>query len=181
MLTNTGSNLASGLFILVQLTASSGSIEHSAYIFDNGTLSATSRGSHSHAPVGSRPAGNVIGFVHTHPVPAAVLAPPSANDYGVSFPQYPTQLVAEMGGRIWALFSGGYSTLLGTFNASGHFFATNAASDGFVYQVVSGDTLRLEAHDQANADEQAGRDRQSAAMRRIAEQRRLEAERRLRR
>jgi hypothetical protein len=58
---------------------------------------------------------------------------------------YPVHLVVEMGGRVWALFNGRYSSLLGTLIPPGYFIMLNDPSTEFVYLVVSQDILRMEA------------------------------------
>lgn len=180
MLTGGTSSLRASLLNLMRLTASRGGLEHAAFIFRNGTLGPVNVGTIGGVDGTVRPVGDVVGFVHTHPVPPGVLAPPSAGDFDEDFGPTPIQLVVEMGGRVWELFEGRYSSLLGTINALGHFFPVNAPSNGFVYRVVDMSTVGMEAHDRARAQYQAGQDRAAAAMRQLAEQRRLEAERRSR-
>jgi len=176
MLRSHGSLLSAGLIGIIQQTSSLNGIEHSAFILNDGQVTSISRGTGSHAPVGTPPAGNVIGFVHTHPTPAAVLAPPSANDYCIRFQQYPTQLVAEMGGRIWQLFEFKYSSLLGAFNPSREFVELTDSSTSLVYRVVDADTLAMESLERERDQVRNMQNRQAEAMRRLAEQRQREAE-----
>ena len=171
-----GGPLGASMHHLKQLTTDNRATEFSAYTFRAGNISQPQQGTTRHAPTGTPPLGDINGFVHTHPVPDAIIAPPSANDYIVDFGRYPIQLVVEMGGRVWQLFSGGYSSLLGALNASGQFAPANAASNRLVYFVVSADTLRMEALDNENAAQRARGDRQQQLMRALAERRQHEAE-----
>jgi hypothetical protein len=171
-----GGSLGRSMQYLKQLTVDNRATEFSAYIFRTGDISHPQQGTTRHAPTGTAPPGDINGFVHTHPVPDAIIAPPSANDYIVDFSRYPIQLVVEMGGRIWQLFSGGYSSLLGALSACGRFAPTNAESNRLVYFVVSADTLRMEALDNENAAQRARGDQQQQRMREIAERRQREAE-----
>ena len=152
---------------IIQRTRSAGGIEHSAYILANGSFAGRQSGSGFHAPVGQRPSGSIVGFLHTHPVSAQNLAPPSANDFCLPFGNLPIQLVAEMGGRIWELFEYGYSSLLGTFDSNSLFTPlTNTVSAGLVYRVVSTDQLRMEAYEEENRRQQ---DRATEFQRRMRE------------
>lgn len=147
MLATTQHPLSASLLDAIDRTRTTGGLEHSAYILESGAFTVLQSGSRFHAPMGQLPAGNVIGFMHTHPVSAQNLAPPSANDFGSAFTTLRIQLVAELGGRIWELFEGGYSSLLGQFDSNRQFVPlTNSPSAGLVYQVVSSDQLRMEAY-----------------------------------
>lgn len=176
MLTRSGSRLASGLRRLIQTTSESGGLEYSGYIRSDGRITDVAEGDRNYAPGSQPPAGDVIGYVHTHGVPATVLAPPSAGDYNTSFQRCPIQLVAEMGGRIWAVFSGGLSSLLGRLNQRGQFNTLIDPSTRFAYRVYSADALRMEALDRERARAQAGQDRMTDVRGRIAAQRHQEAE-----
>lgn len=153
-LSNPVSSLLRGLAQVMQSSVTAGAIELSAFVLRSDRnqleIGATSTGSATHAPVGVPPSG-AIGFVHTHPVSEALLAPPSANDFGISFSQYPFQFVVETCGRLWMLFDsndaaqrGRFTTLLGRIRQPARFEAVSDASTNFVYGVVSSDTLRME-------------------------------------
>ncbi len=169
MIAQTPSPLRVSLLNAIQQTRSQGGIEHSAYIFQGGEFSPLQAGTAAHAPVGQRPQGQVIGFMHTHPVSSQNLAPPSANDFGIPFGDLAIQLVAEMGGRLWLLFPGGYSNLLGRFAENQRFTPLDSSpSAHFVYLVVSSDQLRLEAYQE---ESQRQRDRAAEFERRMREAR----------
>jgi hypothetical protein len=176
----TTSPLAGNLARLSQLTASTGRIEHAAYIGSDGSLVGVVSGSQDHAPRGPAPLGDLVGFIHTHPVPSGVMAPPSADDYDASsFQRLPIQLVTEMGGRVWGLFfsgGAGYCSLLGVLGSTGVFQPVTDESTSLVYQTVSEDQIHMEQFDGEHNREAAARQRQMDAMRALAEQRRREAE-----
>lgn len=143
------SPLNTGLLDLIQRTDMTRGLEHSAYILGDGNLTHIRQGTASHAPSGDAPPGNIIGFIHTHPVPAQILAPPSANDFGLDFRRLQIQLVAEMAGRVWQLFAGRYSSFIGYFNTvNRQFFPLSTdASANYVYEVISDDQLRMEGYE----------------------------------
>ncbi|MGH9810317.1 MAG: hypothetical protein ACRD9W_24230 [Terriglobia bacterium] len=176
----TTSPLAGNLARLNQVTSTSGRLEHAAYIAGDGSLMGVVSGSQDHAPRGPAPLGNLVGFVHTHPVPNGVMAPPSADDYDASsFQRLPIQLVAEMGGRVWGLFfsgGAGYCSLLGMLALAGMFQPVTDASTNLVYQTVSEDQIHMEQFQGDEDREAAARQRQMDAMRALADQRRREAE-----
>lgn len=167
--------LATDLAGLIQLTISAGRREHAAYFRPDGTVVGTLMGEPDSAQMPPRPAGELVGFVHTHPVPDTVLAPPSANDYDIPFAANPIQLVAEMGGRVWQVFQGGYCALLGSLAGTTFRRLTDPSADQ-VYLTVSGDSLRMEAFEAERQREREGAERRERAMRELAEQRRRDAE-----
>ncbi len=143
----TAGPLVSGLAEIGRRTRVPPNFEFSGYISGNGTIpriySIRDRGS---APVPPVPVGPVIGYVHSHPTPAALFAPPSADDYTVlSFAAFPIQLVLEMDGRTWGLFDGRLSTWLGTIISTGVFQPqTHGPTNQRVYRVISEDQIRME-------------------------------------
>lgn len=155
------------LLNLIQRTQNTHGLEHSAYILRDGNLTQIRQGTASHAPIGDAPPGDVIGFIHTHPVPAQILAPPSANDFGLNFGRLEIQIVAEMEGRVWQLFSGGYSSLIGYFNvANQQFFSLSTdASANYVYGVISDDQLRMEDYEAERAQQRHRMEENAARLR----------------
>ncbi len=181
MLSRSGSPLSVGLAALMQSTAAGG-IEFSAYLLRDDPTSLrvgpSGRGTTTHAPQGAPPPG-AIGFVHTHPVSEMLLAPPSANDFGTPFQQYPYQFVVETCGRVWQLFDGRYSSLLGRLRSPPQFVALTDPSTSLVYAVVSSDTLRTERMmaDLPSARRNTVDPRQQLALQRMAERERRARER----
>lgn len=139
--------LVSGLAEIASRTREPPNYEFSGYIFDDGRIprvySDQDRGA---APVPPIPPGAVIGYVHSHPTPAALFAPPSADDFTVlAFDTYPIQLAMEMSGRTWGLFDGRLCAWLGTIGRDGVFHAQrHAQTNQRVYRVISHDQLLLE-------------------------------------
>ena len=161
---------------IADLISRSERLEHSAWILSDGLLANVTQGDIHGVYASRRPAQNVIGFVHTHPVVDAILAPPSGGDFTlIDFSFNPIQLVAERGGRIWMVFQGGWCSLIGRMS-NGAFTASADPSASFVYRIMSSDAYRLE---EFHEDEQAARDRRARGaqmQRELAERRRRAAE-----
>lgn len=182
-----GNRLLDGLARIMQSTVTAGGIEMSAFVLRSPRneleIGPASSGTATHAPVGVAPVG-AVGFVHTHPVAEILLAPPSANDFDVSFARYPYQFVVETCGRLWLLFDsndaaqgrGRFTALLGRIRLPLTFDPVRDNSVDFVYGVVSSDTLRTE---RAMADLPSMRPRVLTPMDQLRLQREAERARRM--
>jgi hypothetical protein len=149
-----------------------------AYFFPDGQPTAIVEGNQGGVATGTPPAGTV-GYVHTHPVPGNLMAPPSSGDYDLSFGRVPLQLVLEMGGRLWAAYQGRLCSLLGAVSAAAEFQRLNHTPTlQRVYQVVSPDQVRARRFQADEARRREAQQRMTDARRQLAEQRRREAEER---
>ena len=149
----TKTDLPKYLYDIIGKTISTG-LEYNAYISSDGVLLQVQKGEKDKIEI--KPPSTtekIIGYVHTHPTPSVLLAPPSAGDADdkkLSFKTFPVQLLVEGGNkrRVWGVFEPKHTTLLGRINDKKEFeeLDPNDKRYDLVYRIVDIDQLKMEEY-----------------------------------
>jgi hypothetical protein len=113
-----GTRLAQHIYADLVVVTQKHRAERAAWILASGELGQAKTGTTQEVEQASKPAGNVVGYVHTHPTIPNFINPPSAgksdNDFDSTLTSYPIQFVVESDrGIVWAQFLPKHTAILG--------------------------------------------------------------------